>query len=171
MKKNVLALSIAAMVGGFAGVASAQTFPNSGMVAPTATTLERSEGGAGHILVVPYFTSQNDNMSVFHVVNTDTVNGKALKVRFRGAANSDDILDFTVFLSWSPFFGSARWPKSHLAVFAPALPSPALSVSHCTGRPCGWHPGGTMGFVDSFRVFFGAGARLSSTSRSRIDST
>ncbi|PWB17978.1 cell surface protein [Comamonas sp. JNW] len=94
MKKNVLALSIAAMIGGFAGAASAQTF-----TAPTATKFEQSEGGVGHILVVPYFTTQNDNMSVFHVVNTDTTNGKALKVRFRGAANSDDILDFTVFLS------------------------------------------------------------------------
>ncbi|UXC16660.1 cell surface protein [Comamonas squillarum] len=94
MKKNVLALSIAAMIGGFAGAASAQTF-----TAPSATKFEQSEGGVGHILVVPYFTTQNDNMSVFHVVNTDTVNGKALKVRFRGAANSDDILDFTVFLS------------------------------------------------------------------------
>ncbi|MEJ5030955.1 cell surface protein [Comamonas sp. MYb69] len=94
MKKNVLALSIAAMIGGFAGAASAQTF-----TAPSATKFEQSEGGVGHILVVPYFTTQNDNMTVFHVVNTDTVNGKALKVRFRGAANSDDILDFTVFLS------------------------------------------------------------------------
>ena len=93
MKKNVLALSIAAMIGGFAGAASAQ------MTAATATKFEQAEGGVGHILVVPYFTTQNDNMTVFHVVNTDTVNGKALKVRFRGAANSDDILDFTVFLS------------------------------------------------------------------------
>lgn len=97
MKKNVLALSIAAMIGGFAGAASAQTVTT--FSAPTATAFEQSEGGVGHILVVPYFTTQNDNMTVFHVVNTDTVNGKALKVRFRGAANSDDILDFTVFLS------------------------------------------------------------------------
>ena len=92
MKKNVLALSIAAMIGGFAGSANALT-------AATATDFEQNDGGAGHILVVPYFSTQNDNMSVFHVVNTDTVNGKAVKVRFRGAANSDDILDFTVFLS------------------------------------------------------------------------
>lgn len=102
MKKNVLALSIAAaMIGGFAGAASAQSaFPVVPEMTPAgATALDQAEGGAGHILVVPYFTSQNDNMSVFHVVNTDTVNGKALKVRFRGAANSDDILDFTVFLS------------------------------------------------------------------------
>ena len=93
MKKNVLALSIAAMIGGFAGSASAA------MTAANATAFEQNDGGAGHILVVPYFTTQNNNMSVIHVVNTDTQNGKAVKVRFRGAANSDDILDFTVFLS------------------------------------------------------------------------
>ena len=99
MKKNVLALSIAAMVGGFAGAASAQTFPNTGMVAPTGTTLELNDKGAGNILIVPYATSADSNVSVMHVVNTDTVHGKAVKVRYRGAANSDDILDFTVFLS------------------------------------------------------------------------
>ena len=109
MKKNVLALSIAAMIGGFAGAASAEVIvgtgptlkidkANSVMTTSTAAKFDQSEGGAGHILLVPYFTTQNDNMSVIHVVNTDTA-GKALKVRFRGAANSDDILDFQVFLS------------------------------------------------------------------------
>ena len=95
MKKNVLALSIAAMVGGlgFAGAVAAQT------ASTNATELRLSESGTGHILLVPYFTTQNDNMSVLHVVNTDQVNGKAVKVRFRGAANSDDVLDFQVFLS------------------------------------------------------------------------
>ena len=87
MKKNVLALSIAAMIGGlgFAGSASA--------------ALSVAESGSGHMLLVPYYTAQNGNMSVLHVVNTDTANGKALKVRFRGAANSDDVLDFQVFMS------------------------------------------------------------------------
>lgn len=87
MKKNVLALSIAAMIGGlgFAGSASA--------------ALSVTESGSGHMLLVPYYTAQNGNMSVFHVVNTDTSNGKAVKVRFRGAANSDDVLDFQVFMS------------------------------------------------------------------------
>jgi len=87
MKKNVLALSIAAMIGGlgFAGAASA--------------ALSVADSGTGHILLVPYYTAQNDNMSVLHVVNTDTTHGKAVKVRFRGAANSDDVLDFQLFLS------------------------------------------------------------------------
>lgn len=107
MKKNVLALSIAAMIGGFAGTASAGVLPGSGtfsssagtMDKATATALELSDNGKGHMLVVPYYTAQDDNITVLHVVNTDSKNGKALKVRFRGAANSDDVLDFTVFLS------------------------------------------------------------------------
>lgn len=108
MKKNVLALSIAAMVGGlgFVGAASAGVIVGTG-AAPTAavlgatnaTVFELNEGGTGHNLVVPYFTAQNGNMSVLHLVNTDTLNGKAVKVRFRGAANSDDLMDFQVFLS------------------------------------------------------------------------
>ena len=107
MKKNVLALSIAAMIGGlgFAGAASAAVVqgtagfvPGTTMTTTNATTLELSEGGVGHMLLVPYYSAQNGNMTVLHVVNTDTVNGKAVKVRFRGAANSDDVMDFQVFM-------------------------------------------------------------------------
>ena len=107
MKKNVLALSIAAMIGGlgFAGAASAVVL--NGTATPTASTLgatnanafELSNGGVGHNLIVPYFTAQDGNMTVLHLTNTDVKNGKAVKVRFRGAANSDDILDFQVLLS------------------------------------------------------------------------
>ena len=106
MRKNVLALSIAAMIGGlgFAGVASADVVAGTG-VGPgalsltDATSLQVSQGGIGHSLIVPYFNAQNGNMTVLHVVNTDTVNGKAMTVRFRGALNSDDVLDFQVFMS------------------------------------------------------------------------
>lgn len=116
MKKNVLALSIAAMIGGlgFAGAASAAvlsgtaggplvvsdgTPANNRLTGANADGLEFAEGGVGHMLLVPYYSAQNGNMTVLHVVNTDTKNGKAIKVRFRGASNSDDVLDFQVFLS------------------------------------------------------------------------
>lgn len=112
MKKNVLALSIAAMVGGlgFAGAASANVIVGDGgdlaaalaakkLTTPTATGLRMAEGGVGHALVVPYFNAQNGNASVLHLTNTDTVNGKLVKIRFRSAANSDDLLDFQIFLS------------------------------------------------------------------------
>lgn len=98
MKKNVLAVSIAAMIGGLglAGVASAGTVITGDA---DATTLEVSPTGVGHILLVPYFSTQNGNVSLLNITNTDTVNGKAVKLRYRGAANSDDIYDITVFLS------------------------------------------------------------------------
>lgn len=122
MKKNVLALSIAAMIGGlgFAGAASAaltaagdsSALQGSGVGASTdvdlnatnltkatSTGLAIAPGGVGHALVVPYYSAQNGNMTVLHVTNTDQVNGKAVKVRFRGAANSDDVLDFQLFMS------------------------------------------------------------------------
>ena len=90
MKKNVLALSIATMIGGlgFAGAAFA-----------AAGDLAVTPSGDGHILMLPYYTVQDGNVTAFNIVNTDTKNGKAVKVRFRGASNSDDVLDFQVFLS------------------------------------------------------------------------
>lgn len=119
MKKNVLALSIAAMIGGFAGVAQAAvinaanvaadggnmgtnvaTAPGVvGAAAALATDLEINPNHIGHMLVVPYYTAQNGNMTVLHLSNTDRSNGKAVKIRFRGAANSDDVKDFQIFLS------------------------------------------------------------------------
>ena len=98
MRKNILAVSIAAMIGGlgFAGAASAGIVIDDNAAA---TTLEVSPTGVGHILLVPYFSTQNGNVSLLNIVNTDTINGKAVKLRYRGAANSDDIYDITVFLS------------------------------------------------------------------------
>jgi len=108
MKKNVLALSIAAMIGGlgFAGAASAVVINGTG-AAPTTAVLGATNadgftlttGGTGHNLIVPYYTAQDGNMTVLHLTNTDTVNGKAVKIRFRGAANSDDVLDFQILMS------------------------------------------------------------------------
>ncbi len=78
MRKNVLALSIAAMIGGFAGFAQAAVINASaaapadganmtsnpgtelGVVAaaatPLATVLEVNPNHIGHMLVVPYYT-------------------------------------------------------------------------------------------------------------------
>ena len=98
MKKNVLALSItAAVVGlGFAGGVQAMTSLGGASVG---SDLRLNGDGVGHMLLVPYYTAQAENATLINLVNTDTANGKAVKVRFRGAANSDDVFDFQVFLS------------------------------------------------------------------------
>lgn len=111
MRKNLLALSIAAMVGGLSGAANAAVFVNTvgaaaanglpavSAAAPLANQLTPTTTGIGHILVVPYFSTQQNNNTLLNLVNTDTVNGKAVKLRFRGAANSDDVFDISIFLS------------------------------------------------------------------------
>jgi hypothetical protein len=145
MRKNVLALSIATMIGGlgFAGFASASVIvgsrptasdapANNSLRASNANSFLLSDGGVGHQLITPYFNAQNGNGTVLHVVNTDTVNGKALKVRFRGASNSDDILDFYVLLSpgdvWTGLItqgasGFATLATADKSCTYPAIPS------------------------------------------------
>jgi len=100
MRKNVLALSIATMIGGFGLVsgASAAVFAPAAS-ATAADTFAVSPTGIGNTLIVPYFSTQSGNSTLLNIVNTDTANGKAVKVRFRGASNSDDIFDFQLYLS------------------------------------------------------------------------
>lgn len=99
MKKRILSLSIAAMIGGvgLAGGASAAVFSQA--TGASTAGLSLNGNGAGNILLVPYFSTQGGNATLLSISNTDTVNGKAVKVRFRGAANSDDLYDFQVLLS------------------------------------------------------------------------
>lgn len=103
MKKSTLALSIAAAITatGFAGSAMAiGVLKNvTGGGANVATTAVINHDGIGHNLLVPYFSTQSGNVTLLNITNTDQINGKLVKVRFRGAANSDDIFDFTLMLS------------------------------------------------------------------------
>jgi len=137
MKKNALSLSIAGVLAGFAGGVLADVIsqpfvaaapgpnpsngnPVNGLFRQTnATVLAVNPGGVGHHLIVPYFTVQDNQSTAFHITNTDPVNGKAVKVRFRGAGNSDDILDFQVFLSPGDVFGAGlrQGPNDELEIF------------------------------------------------------
>ncbi len=102
MRKNLIALSVAAFVGGLgmAGSATAAVFADTTAGAATNATFERlKQSGTGHQLLVPYFNTQAGNATLFNIVNTDSVHGKAVKVRFRGGSNSDDVFDFQLYLS------------------------------------------------------------------------
>ena len=105
MKKSVLALGAAVVAGGlgFAGAAHAVAYfgvgANPAPVLPVATKFHLNPGHTGHMLYLPYYTAQGANSTLLNITNTDTKRGKVVKVRFRGAANSDDVLNFTVLLS------------------------------------------------------------------------
>ncbi|QIL83282.1 hypothetical protein G7047_27570 [Diaphorobacter sp. HDW4A] len=65
----------------------------------TADRLIPGESGVGHMLVVPYYSTQGGNATLLSLINTDEVNGKAVKLRFRGALNADSVYDLQVFLA------------------------------------------------------------------------
>ena len=69
------------------------------LAAPPATTFRENPDGFGHMLVMPYYTVQDGNATLLNIINTDVVNGKAVKVRFRGAGNADRLFDFSLFLA------------------------------------------------------------------------
>jgi len=86
MKKNTMATAIVAGLAGVAGIANISTAVN------------LNADGVGQVLLYPYYTVNGGNTTVLSVVNT-TDAGKAVKVRFKDARNSREVLDFNLYLS------------------------------------------------------------------------
>lgn len=84
-----------------AGVISGTgTEPSASQLGATdAVAMQRSASHRGHVLLTPYYTAQNGQMTVLHFVNTDRENGKAIKLRIRDAANGDSLQSVTLLLS------------------------------------------------------------------------
>lgn len=106
MRKNLIAMSAAILAGSLSivGGAAANVIRDNGAAAPAGTTTSATAqsvlpGGIGHQLIIPYYNVQAGNATLVNLINSDIINGKAVKVRFRGASNSDDVFDFQVFMS------------------------------------------------------------------------
>lgn len=103
MKRTLVAQCAAAVLTGaaFVGANAAVVAPGAGAVdgVQTATQLVPNKDGIGHIVIVPYYSAASGNDTYLSITNTDMRNGKAVKVRFRGASNSDDVFDFTLLMS------------------------------------------------------------------------
>jgi len=83
MKKNLISLAVAASVLGGAAVQAGQ------YVNPDNT---------GQVLLFPFYNADNGNSTNMHIANT-TGKAKAVKVRFVEYKNSDEVLDFNLYLS------------------------------------------------------------------------
>jgi hypothetical protein len=84
MKKNILSLAVASGVAGLAVSAQAAMYLN--------------PEGTGQVLLYPYYNAENGNETSMHIVNT-TGTAKAVKVRFMEYVNSQEVLDFNLYLS------------------------------------------------------------------------
>jgi len=83
MKKNLISLAVAASVLGGAAVQAGQ------YVNPDNT---------GQVLLFPFYNADNGNSTNMHITNT-TGKAKAVKIRFVEYKNSDEVLDFNLYLS------------------------------------------------------------------------
>ena len=131
MKKNLISLAVAASVLGGAAVQAGQ------YVNPQKT---------GEILLFPFYNADGKNATNMHVVNT-TSSVKAVKIRFVEYKNSDEVLDFNLYLS----------PQDHFAfgVIADENGTGAAVITadnSCTvpalGSPNGAFPGSTVTLDD-----------------------
>jgi hypothetical protein len=64
----------------------------------TALAVNVNPDGLGQVLFYPYYTVNNDNVTLISVVNS-TDRAKAVKVRFMEGKNSREVLDFNLYLS------------------------------------------------------------------------
>jgi hypothetical protein len=89
MKKNILSLAVASSVAGLAVTAQASMYLN--------------PEGTGEVLLFPYYNAQNENQTSMSIVNTSD-DAKAVKVRFMEYVNSQEVLDFNLYLSAKDHF-------------------------------------------------------------------
>ena len=108
MNRNNLTTAVVAAIAGVAGFAG------------LASAVDLNPDGLGQVLIYPYYTVNKSQDTLFSVVNTDGINGKAVKVRFLEGYNSREVLDFNLYLSpndvWTAFV-SQRSDAGGAAVF------------------------------------------------------
>lgn len=64
-----------------------------------ASVIEKAANGLGHINIVPYYTVEGGIDTYINITNTDTRNGKAIKLRFLSTRAGDTVFSLTVLLS------------------------------------------------------------------------
>ncbi len=79
----------AAVLAGLAGAAG---------IAGSAQAVNINPDGLGQVLIYPYYTTNGGNSTLLSVVNT-TDQAKAVKVRFLEGENSQEVLDFNLYMS------------------------------------------------------------------------
>ena len=79
----------AAVLAGLAGVVG---------IAGSAQAVNINPDGTGQVLLYPYYTINGNNQTIFSVINTSE-DAKAVKVRFLESENSQEVLDFNLYMS------------------------------------------------------------------------
>jgi hypothetical protein len=116
---------------------------------PAATVMQVNPSGIGHVNIVPYYAVGNGFDTYVNITNTDTRNGKAVKLRFRAAGNGDTVYDITLLLS-----PGDRWAA-------------AITMDRPTGLPRLVHGDRSCTLPTAVQATFGT-ARLSGSPAARF---
>jgi hypothetical protein len=117
MNKKVLPLAVGAASAVVMSAAHAAMYVN--------------ERGTGETLIYPWYSAQNDNNTLINIANT-TDGHKAVKVRVLEAENSQEVIDFNLYLSPQDHFsfaisatddGGAKLVTGDNSCTVPAIPS------------------------------------------------
>ncbi|MCB1875227.1 MAG: hypothetical protein KDH88_04560 [Chromatiales bacterium] len=87
------------------------------LAAPMAQAINVSGEGTGEVLLYPYYNVNGSNVTFLALTNT-TNTAKVLKVRFREGVGSEDVFDFTLYLSpFDTWNAAISTSGSNIAVF------------------------------------------------------
>jgi hypothetical protein len=116
-----------------------------GTVAGAAQAVNLGNDGEGQVLIYPYYTTQTKTIptggtgafnTLFTIVNSDSVNGKAVKVRFLEGKNSFEVLDFNLYLSpndmWTGVLLTCAGPNATNGCTAAGAPMLRTTDNSCT---------------------------------------
>lgn len=126
-KKNKLSIGVAAgLLGAMAIVTSAQA-------------VHINKDGTGQVLLFPYYNAQDGYVTNVNIVNS-TDETKAVRIRFREGRNSEDVMDFNLYMSpndvWSGSVqkdtsGSAKVTTSDKTCTLPTNLAPTCKTGNC----------------------------------------
>ena len=127
----------AAVLAGLAGAAG---------IVGSAQAVNINPDGLGQVLIYPYYTVNGGNQTTLSVVNT-TDRGKAVKVRFLEGENSQEVLDFNLYMSQWDVWTAVIYDNAGTPTMATADTTCTVPYIYSYGnRPFG-QPGGQQEFL------------------------
>ena len=142
----------AAVLAGLAGTAG---------IASTVQAVNLNPDGLGQVLIYPYYTVNGGNLTLLSVVNTSE-DAKAVKVRFLEGQNSQEVLDFNLYMSAYDVWTAA-------IVDDDGTPTLKIDDSTCTVPYLYRDFGGSQPFLTSRLALDGGSTDISRTSEGHFE--
>jgi len=139
-RKNLTAAVLAGLAGAAGIVGSAQA-------------VNINPDGLGQVLLYPYYTTNGGNATILSVVNT-TNDAKAVKVRFMEGQNSQEVLDFNLYMSAYDVWAAAIIDNA-------GVPTLVVNDRSCTVPYLADNPGGMQAFLPYQMALDGGSSAIS----------